>query len=122
MSAVDQRVSATPRQPESDINADLGFGAVVARESRDRLLNRDGTFTVRRVGLHFWESLSAYHYLLTISWLKFFSFVVAGFLSANALFAWIYVMAGDGALNGVHATTASGKFAEAFFVRTAAQG
>ena len=36
-----------PRDP----NRDLGFGAVVARESRRRLLNRDGSFNVVREGL-----------------------------------------------------------------------
>jgi inward rectifier potassium channel len=114
MSAVDERVTAAPRSSE-DLDVDLGFGSVVARESRRRLLNRDGTFNVRREGLHFWESLSAYHYLLTISWPKFFGFVVGGFLATNALFAVIYLFAGDGALTGVHASTLAGRFAEAFF-------
>ena len=49
MSVVEQQ---TP-PANTDINADLGFGSVVARESRRRLLNRDGTFNVRREGLGF---------------------------------------------------------------------
>jgi len=98
-----------------DINADLGFGSVVARESRRRLLNRDGTFNVGRTGLRFWESLSAYHYLLTISWLRFFAFVVGSYLVTNALFAAIYLLAGPNALAGTHSTSAGGRFAEAFF-------
>src|SRR5215212_411426 len=118
MSAVDERITATgpaSQQPGPDINADLGFGSVVARESRRRLLNRDGTFTAKRTGLHFWESLSAYHYLLTISWPKFFGFVVGSYLVANAVFAGVYVLAGDGALTGTHATTFGSRFAERFF-------
>ena len=55
-----------PRTSNEDLNLDLGFGTVVARESRKRLLNRDGTFNVRREGLSFFESLSAYHVFLTI--------------------------------------------------------
>jgi inward rectifier potassium channel len=97
------------------INADLGFGSVVARESRRRLLNRDGTFNVRRVGLRFWESLSAYHYLLTISWPKFFSYVIGGFLTTNAVFALIFVLTGPGALSGTREVTFGGRFVEAFF-------
>src|SRR3954454_20461476 len=112
MSAADPRLVAVPRE---DLEADLGFGAVVSRESRHRFLNRDGTFNVRREGLRFWESLSAYHYLLTISWSKFFGFVVASYLAANAVFAVIYLMAGSHALSGTHASTWSGKFAERFF-------
>lgn len=111
MSAVDERMTVTtPRPPE-----DLGFGAIVARESRRRFLNRDGTFNVRREGLRFWESLSAYHYLLTISWSKFFGFVVGAYLLANALFAFIYMAAGQHALSGTHAATWTGRFAERFF-------
>ena len=100
---------------ERSVDTDLGFGSVVARESRQRLLNRDGTFNVRREGLRFWESLSAYHYLLTISWPKFFGFVIAGFLATNAFFATLYMLAGEGALNGTHADTIPGRFLEEFF-------
>jgi inward rectifier potassium channel len=99
----------------ADVDADLGFGSVVARESRKRLLNRDGTFNVRREGLRFWESLSAYHFLLTMSWPKFFSVIVGAYLAANAAFAAIYVALGDGTLSGVHSTTLGGRFTEAFF-------
>lgn len=100
---------------EQNIHSDLGFGSVVARESRQRFLNRDGSFNVRRDGLRFWQSLSAYHSLLTISWPKFFSVVVGAFLITNAIFATIYVCAGDGALTGANATTLTGRFADAFF-------
>ncbi|HUR83332.1 MAG TPA: ion channel [Thermoanaerobaculia bacterium] len=103
------------RAPNTEVEADLGFGAVVARESRQRLLNRDGTFNVRREGLRFWESLSAYHYLLTISWPKFFGIVVVAFLTINALFGCLYMLAGEGALNGTHADTLPGLFVEEFF-------
>lgn len=48
-----------------DQNHDLGFGSVVASESRQRLLNRDGSFNVDRTGLSFWSSFSLYHSLLT---------------------------------------------------------
>jgi inward rectifier potassium channel len=109
MSAVEERVPAD--QPPTD----LGFGAIVVRESRRRLLNRDGSFNVRREGARFWESLSAYHYLLTISWPRFFAIVVSAFLCTNAVFAVIYVLAGPDSLSGTHATAPGGPFGEAFF-------
>ena len=108
MTVIEQRVP-------TDADSDLGFGAVVARESRQRLLNRDGTFNVRREGLRFWESLSAYHYLLTISWPKFFGIVILAFLATNAFFATLYMLAGEGALTGTHADTIPGRFLEEFF-------
>ena len=113
MSAVDERASAA--KPDKSLESDLGFGSIVVRETRRRLLNRDGSFNVRREGLRFWESLSAYHYLLTISWPRFFTIVVVAFLATNAVFAVIYSLAGEGALSGLHATTSAGRFAEAFF-------
>ena len=71
--------------PEGE-SRDLGFGSVVARE-RKRLLNRDGSFNVQRVGLGFWESYSLYHTLLTMSWTGFFTLIVLLYVATNALFA-----------------------------------
>ncbi len=63
---------ATTRPISEQDLRDLGFGAVVSRESRERLLNRDGSFNVERKGLHFWSSFSAYHATLTMPWWQFF--------------------------------------------------
>jgi inward rectifier potassium channel len=92
--------------PPDDPNLDLGFGAVVARESRKRLLNRDGTFNARRDGLGFWQSLSAYHYFLSISWPRFLAFVVAAFAATNALFS-VHTLATIGYGNIVPVTFAA---------------
>lgn len=43
---------------EQHRDRDLGFGSVVARQSRHRLLNRDGTFNVVRGGLDLVETLA----------------------------------------------------------------
>jgi hypothetical protein len=75
--------------PESEIK-DLGFGAVVARESRQRLLNRDGSFNVSRDGLPAGASLSLYHALLTMSWSRFLFTVLAYYVAVNAAFGLIY--------------------------------
>jgi inward rectifier potassium channel len=99
----------------ADETRDLGFGAVVARESRQRLLNRDGSFNVLRQGLSFWSSLSPYHYLLTISWGKFFLLVSLLYLAANALFACAYMLCGRGALAGSLDGSLLTWFLQAFF-------
>lgn len=101
--------------PQQDPNLDLGFGSVVARDSRRRLLNRDGTFNVRRRGLGFWESLSTYHYFLTISWRLFLSYVTVAYLFSNALFAVLYVMEGSHTLSGFENETMMERFVQAFF-------
>jgi len=101
--------------PTDDPNLDLGFGSVVARESRKRLLNRDGTFNVRREGLPFLEALSAYHYFLTISWPKFLGYVAATYVILNALFAFAFVACGAGALTGFANEAMMERFSRAFF-------
>lgn len=101
--------------PPPDINSDLGFGSVVARESRRRLLNRNGSFNVKREGLAFLQSLSAYHYFLTMSWTRFLGYATSLYIVANALFAAAYVGCGDDALTGF-ATQAKGeRLVTAFF-------
>src|SRR5438132_1262724 len=114
MTAIDDR-QRLPVPSAQDPNLDLGFGAVVARESRQRLLNRDGTFNVRREGLKYWESLSAYHYLLTISWPKFLSYVALVYVMTNAIFAVFYVAAGAHALTGFEKEPMQLRLIDAFF-------
>lgn len=112
MTALDDR---RPALAPDDPNLDLGFGAVVARESRQRLLNRDGTFNVRRGGLGYWKSLSAYHYLLTITWMRFLMYVAGCYLGLNSLFAAGYVLCGPQALSGSGSEKVGDQFARAFF-------
>lgn len=97
--------------PESD----LGFGSVVARESRRRFLNRDGTFNVRRTGLRYIESLSLYHYLLTMSWPRFLGLLVGSYVATNAIFAAIYVLLGSNALAGAEHLDALHRYPKAYF-------
>ncbi|HEY2830306.1 MAG TPA: ion channel [Thermoanaerobaculia bacterium] len=108
-------MAAEPQVPPPDINSDLGFGSVVARESRRRLLNRDGSFNVKREGLSFLKSLPAYHYFLTMSWTRFLALVSGGYLLANTLFAFAYVACGANALTGFPAMGAGERLANAFF-------
>ena len=93
---------------------DLGFGSVVASESRKRLLNPDGSFNVARRGLGFWSSLSIYHALLRMSWPRFLATLAAAYLAANALFAAGYLACGPGALAG-DVPAPEGPFLRAFF-------
>jgi inward rectifier potassium channel len=99
---------------EQDLR-DLGFGAVVSRESHQRLLNRDGSFNVERRGLGFFTSLNAYHVLLTMPWWQFFLIGLVSYVLANTIFATAYLLCGANAL----VTTAPGMeqhpFLRAFF-------
>jgi inward rectifier potassium channel len=106
-----------PRRSSEELarDRDLGFGSVVSRQSRQRLLNPDGTFNVRRSGLSFLESFAPYHLLLTMSWARFFGLVVVSYLALNLIFAMTYVASGSEALLGSGAAMLGGRFSQAFF-------
>ena len=87
---------ATPPSPRQD----LGFGALVVRESRKRLLNRDGTYNVRREGLGFFGSWTLYEYLVTIGWPRYLILVGAAYAIVNAMFAFAYWLCGPEAIAG----------------------
>jgi len=99
---------------EQDLR-DLGFGAVVSRESHQRLLNRDGSFNVERKGLRFWSSFSAYHAMLTMPWWEFFGIAATLYLVVNAAFAAAYLACGPGALGSETAGMEHHTYLRAFF-------
>lgn len=94
---------------------DLGFGAVVATQSRSRLLNRDGSFNVQRHGLGWRSTLSLYHSLLEMSWPRFIVLAFVAYLAANTLFAMAYLLAGPEALEGMGAENAGELLLQGFF-------
>jgi inward rectifier potassium channel len=105
----------TRLRPATDEHQDLGFGSVVASESRERLLNRDGSFNVMRTGLSIWTSLSAYQALLRMSWRKFLSVFALIYVLTNLTFAIIYASLGPGALEGPDGSVYGSTFLRAFF-------
>jgi inward rectifier potassium channel len=93
---------------------DLGFGSVVADQAGRRLLNRDGSFNVRRRGLGA-SALSPYHLLLTISWPAFLGLLTAAYVGVNLVFAGLYLLCGPGALTAAAGDPGMGSFGRAFF-------
>src|SRR5512135_1467065 len=107
---------ATRAQPLTDQDLrDLGFGAVVSRESQQRLLNRDGSFNVERKGLSLLESLSPYHLLLTMPWWQFILLGVGWYFFVNVAFAVAYLACGPQALVATAPGMAEHAFWRAFF-------
>lgn len=88
---------------------------MVARESRRRLLNRDGTFNVKREGLPLWQILSLYHYFLTITWPQFLLYAALAYAVTNGIFAGLYIACGPHALSTFQGLATAGRFAQAFF-------
>lgn len=100
---------------QEDLDKDLGLGSRVAQQSRQRFLNRDGSFNVSRHGNSFFESISLYHWILSMSWTKFNALVVVAYFLTNILFAAGYLLCGAGSLHGSVGVTFAERYWEAFF-------
>ncbi len=105
----------TPTPAAQEEFKDLGFGSEVAKGTRRRLLNRDGSFNVALDGLDPWSSLSLYHWLLTISWPRFLAFIAGSYLGVNALFALAFLICGPDALQSSAGSFEGQPFFRAFF-------
>ena len=106
---------APRRTPEEQArDRDLGFGSVVGRQSRKRLLNRNGTFNVTRAGLGWLEALAP-HELLRIGWPQFIGLVAGVYLLLNVFFAALFVAFGPGDLLGPGIEMLGGRLSQAFF-------
>ncbi|MEM7367934.1 MAG: ion channel [Bacteroidota bacterium] len=99
---------------------DPGYGTLGGIQNQ-RLLNKDGSFNVRRTGTNWWALLHPYQFLILLPWWKFWIVVFISYLLINSGFAFLYMMAGIENLTGAPmgedgAEVAFGtKFAYAFF-------
>lgn len=94
---------------------DLGFGSVVTRGSRQRLLNHDGSFNVERTGLSLFSSLNLYHALLALSWKVFLALVLLLYFLSNIFFGVLYASFGPEALVDISSTPTDNLFIRGFF-------
>ena len=62
-----------------------------------RIINQDGSFNVLRRGTN-WRDFNPYLHLVSVSWTRFFGWVLLWYVLVNSLFAMIYFMLGPGAL------------------------
>jgi inward rectifier potassium channel len=79
---------------------DLGFGSVLSKQQQLRLLNRDGSFNVRRFPPTLLERIGSYHSLVTMSWPRFFALIAIAYFAINLPFALAYYLAGPRGLSG----------------------
>jgi inward rectifier potassium channel len=93
---------------------DLGFGPQPVIKNQP-LMNKGGTPNVKRVGLPFFNTSNNYHNLITMSWTRFWSLVVCGYLIINIFFAFIYMLCGPGSLDGTSGNNTFHRFMDALF-------
>ncbi len=78
-------------------------------------MRSDGTMNVVRLGQTFWQTLNPYQHLLTVSWGQFFIYVLILYGLANILFAGLYMLAGQGAIQGAESPDLAARWQNAFF-------
>jgi len=110
-----RRASAMGTSLADENDRDLGFGDKVARETRLRFLNRDGSFNVRRSGLRTASFLNLYHYLLTMTWSRFLMLVLLLYFLSNVVFGCLYALMGDASLVDTSEAPMSNIFLRGFF-------
>ncbi len=96
---------------------ELGFGTQTSSQT-DRLINKDGSFNIHRIEKSRVQSLSVYHALISMSWLKFNTIILAYFILLNLFFATLYYSTGMEGLAGIEANSNFDKFVEAFYFST----
>lgn len=76
---------------------DPGYGIKLGKNTR-RVVDKNGNTIVRRFGERF-HPTDVYHYLVTISWTKFFILTVTGYVVLNFLFAAAFLLIGADHIN-----------------------
>lgn len=99
----------------SEKDRDLGFGSVVADESRYRFINRDGSFNVERTGLTVITSLNLYHTVLSMPWSTFLALVLLLYFLSNVIFGSMYALTGPQALVDTSGAPFANLFLTGFF-------
>ncbi len=96
---------------------EFGFGNTTIGNNH-RIINKDGTFNIRRVGLNFFERFSIFHFMINTKWWAFISLVVMGYFISATCFALIYTYLGVSHFNGVIAKDTVASFWEFFYYST----
>ena len=96
---------------------DLGLGNKIF-DKKSRIINRDGSFNVKRKGLPFFESFSVYQWLISMSWLKFCGLIFSSYLIINIFFATLYFIGGDANFEGIETNNDFDRFLNEFFFST----
>ena len=82
-----------------------------------RLLNRDGSFRAKKVGLGFWEQFSLFHSLHAMSWTKFILSIFIFYSIVNFIFSLIYLGLGVEGIQGAVFSSKWDEFLQAFYLK-----
>lgn len=96
---------------------DFGLGSKDPSKT-SRVLNKDGSFNIKKTHVSWWDRTNLYHSFISMSWLKFLLMIALGYLGINFIFATIYYLIGVGTLSNIHQEDPMTAFKQAFFFST----
>lgn len=98
---------------------DSGFSHI-PRAKGARLINKDGSSNVNKLGLSFLQRFSLFHFFISIQWIPFFLTLFLGFVLLNIFFACVYIVIGIDGIGGAEFLYDVSDFMKAFYFSTQA--
>ncbi len=101
-----------------NVNQDTGFGER-STDMGGRMVNKDGSYNIRRIGIHVHQRMSNYQHMLTMPRWQFLIVIFLVYLLINCVFTALYWFTGPTGLVGIsHQDDALGQLKELFFFST----
>lgn len=98
-------------------NQDTGFGDQ-ASQMGGRMVNRDGSFNIQRLGISVRDRVSSYHSMLTMPRWRFLLVIFIAYFLINCFFTLLYWLAGPSGLEGVNQGHGFIRMKDLFFFST----
>jgi inward rectifier potassium channel len=98
-------------------NQDTGFGDQ-ASQMGGRMVNRDGSFNIQRLGISVRDRVSSYHSMLTMPRWRFLLVIFIAYFLINCFFTLLYWLAGPTGLAGVDQGHGFTRMKDLFFFST----
>jgi inward rectifier potassium channel len=83
-----------------------------------RMVNKDGSFNIKRIGIGLGDRVSGYQSMLTMPRWRFLSIIFLFYLLINSFFTLLYWLAGPSGLAGIENENSLGRLEELFFFST----
>lgn len=102
---------------KENVNQDTGFGEK-STDMGGRMVNKDGSFNIKRKGISVKDRASGYQSMLTMSRPRFLATILLFYFLMNCFFTALYWLAGPSGLEGVQKVEFWDRIKELFFFST----
>lgn len=100
-----------------NVNQDTGFGEK-STDMGGRMVNKDGSFNIRRTGIHVRNRVSNYQNMLTMPRWRFLLVILLVYFLINCFFTSLYWLSGPESIQGLEQPGTWGQIKELFFFST----